>query len=88
MHQALPGQAPCRAWCPYCAKGRGRNAPHEAQQDKDEGDDLKVPRIGMDYMFLSEKGVTSKREEAPEDLSECITMLVIKEFWFGKTNKT
>ena len=32
----------------------------------------------MDYMYLSEKGVTSKREEAPED---SITILVVKDFW-------
>ena len=38
-----------------------------------------VPRVGMDYMFLTERGVTSVRAEA-EASGEYLTMLVMKDF--------
>ena len=40
-----------------------------------------VPRMGMDYMFVSERGVTSKAEENMENIGDSITMLVLKDFW-------
>ena len=41
---------PYRAWCRYCVRGRGRNAPHARGKD---GKDTKTPRISLDYFFMS-----------------------------------
>ena len=56
---------PMRPWCRHCMRGRSKDTYHTKLPGVEE-----VPRIGMDYMFLSEKGVTSKRDEAPEDPRE------------------
>ena len=37
-----------------------------------------VPRIGMDYMFLTERGITTKADEVT---GECMTLLVLKDFF-------
>ena len=44
---------PYRAWCPYCVRGRGRNSPHcsRSEELKRSG----VPRISLDYFFMSTK---------------------------------
>ena len=46
---------PFRAWCPYCVRARGRNAGHFKNQgiDKDKYDE--VPRVSMDYFFMSQE---------------------------------
>ena len=58
---------PHQPWCEVCMKGRGRNSPHRrkkegqrAQEEREEGskseDELHtgpVPRICMDYFYLS-----------------------------------
>ena len=50
-HEAL--HLPYRAWCKYCVRGRGRNMPHAKK--KDGKDDMEeVPKVSMDYFFLSE----------------------------------
>ena len=46
---------PYRAWCPYCVKGRGRNTPHAKNRDNKEEAESKVPRVSMDYFFMSQK---------------------------------
>ena len=52
---------PFRAWCPLCVRGRGKNQAHEKGKHK-EDDGNKVPRISMDYFFMS-----SKDEKAHEN---------------------
>ena len=42
---------PYRAWCPMCVKARGRNTPHKRRSEEQKKGD--VPRISMDYFFMS-----------------------------------
>ena len=47
---------PFRAWCQHCVRGRGRNKPHRAgEQDDDEQETQKVPKVSMDYFFMSKE---------------------------------
>ena len=48
-HEAT--HTPYRAWCPYCVRGRARNTPHQRRGDQDRQDG--VPRIALDYFFMS-----------------------------------
>ena len=41
---------PYRSWCHYCVRGRGRNSPHVREKEKDS---LEIPRISLDYFFVS-----------------------------------
>ena len=56
---------PMRSWCRHCMMGRSKDVYHARLGG---GED--VPRIGMDYMFVSERGVTSKAEENPENIGD------------------
>ena len=44
---------PFRAWCRHCVRGRGKSTPHCAGVKEEE--ELKVPKISMDYFFMSDK---------------------------------
>jgi hypothetical protein len=47
---------PYRAWCHHCVRGRGAKKPHRRQTTDDkENEDMKVPRILMNYHFMSTK---------------------------------
>ena len=47
---------PFRAWCKHCVRGRANNAQHRHQDAGDEQEEgEKVPRIAMDYVFMSKK---------------------------------
>eukprot|EP00972_Heterocapsa_arctica_P090949 13417606-Heterocapsa_arctica.AAC.1 len=56
-HEAL--HLPYRSWCKHCVRGRGRNRPHGSAINKDpedeEAKENRVPRIGMDYFFVSQE---------------------------------
>jgi hypothetical protein len=39
----------------HCLRGRGRNKPHRRQVADEELDQLKVPKISMDYFFMSQE---------------------------------
>jgi hypothetical protein len=53
LHEAT--HTPYRPWCKYCVKARGRNDPHRKRQEEQMDDEIpKVPRISMDYFFMSE----------------------------------
>ena len=42
---------PYRSWCEHCVRGRGRTAAHRhLQHDRD----TEVPRVSLDYFFLSD----------------------------------
>ena len=44
---------PYRSWCEDCVRARARNAPHHKQKAEDPLEEIKVPRIHMDYFFMS-----------------------------------
>ena len=54
---------PFRSWCKWCAMGRALGLQHKSQKDGSS-----VPRIGLDYFFITDAGV-QKRDELgiPED---------------------
>ena len=43
---------PYRGWCRYCVLGRGRKMAHQKEREE-QG--VPVPRISMDYFFMSEE---------------------------------
>ena len=47
---------PCRAWCPYCVRARGRNTSHLKNQGINKDKSNEVPRTSMDYFFMSPGG--------------------------------
>ena len=42
-----------RAWCEHCVRGRGRNMMHRKPEKVGAG--TKVPKVCMDYFFMTEK---------------------------------
>jgi hypothetical protein len=46
---------PFRSWCTHCLRGRGRNKPHQRQAVEADVDAQKVPKISMDYFFMSQE---------------------------------
>jgi len=56
---------PYRDWCPHCVKGRGRSTAHKKQTEEDkEITDNKVPRILMDYFYMTEEDRKAHRKYA------------------------
>ena len=45
---------PLRSWCTHCLRGRGRNKPHQRQVVDADVDGRKVPKISIDYFFMSQ----------------------------------
>ena len=64
---------PYRGWCAKCVQGRGRDTYHGRIKEQS-----RVPRISMDFMFLTERGITIDRQEV-DKADECITILVLKD---------
>ena len=46
---------PFRSWCSHCVRGRARNMMHKRDQSKEERSN--VPRVSMDYFFLTLKKI-------------------------------
>ena len=47
---------PYRSWCEVCVKARGRKREHYKQKEDKKEDELKnVPRMVMDYLYMSEE---------------------------------
>ena len=67
---------PLRTWCRHCMRGRSKDVYH-ARLDCEHD----VPRIGMDYMHISEQGVSHKAGEIEKGETEVLTMLVLKDAW-------
>ena len=44
-----------RSWCTHCLRGRGRNKPHQRHAVEADKDAQKVPKISMDYFFMSQE---------------------------------
>ena len=49
---------PYRPWCRYCVQGRGRANHHRKREEKGESE---VPRISMDYFFMSKEDEKAHR---------------------------
>ena len=49
---------PFRSWCKYCVQGRSHKRPHvqQAKEDRRTG----IPRVSMDYFFMSQKDEDAK----------------------------
>ena len=52
---------PYREWCTHCVLARGRGMQHRKQEKEDA--EMNVPRVSMDYFFLSDQD--QKAEENP-----------------------
>ena len=57
---------PFRAWCSKCVQGRGRDVYHGRVKERS-----RVARVCMDFMFLTERGITTDKLEA-DKAAECI----------------
>ena len=44
---------PYRSWCRHCVKSRARNSPHRNSDPDEPIEEMKAPRIHMDYFFMS-----------------------------------
>ena len=80
IHDAI--HVPFRAWCRECVLGRGRDRQHRRVDDESG-----VPRVSMDYMFLSEYGISLSRDDADELIRKngglikfTMTVMVLKDF--------
>ena len=51
-HEAT--HTPYRAWCKHCVRARGRNQQHKRQNEDEKKKDA-VPRMSMDYFFMSKE---------------------------------
>ena len=59
---------PFRTWCKHCILGRGRGTPHR------RGPGSALPIIGVDYFFMTVKGVKTRSELIEElDADDPIT---------------
>ena len=59
LHDLL--HMPFQTWCYDCLQGQGKDRYHLRLEEEDG-----VARIAMDYMFLTERGVTRNSAEADE----------------------
>ncbi len=57
-HEAT--HTPFRPWCEHCVRGRARNEPH-MHKKKGERMAERVPRVSMDYFFMSEEDKEKRR---------------------------
>ena len=46
---------PYRAWCKYCVQGRGKKAAHRRKGCDDDDEEIREPRVSMDYFFMHEE---------------------------------
>ena len=52
---------PFKAWCRHCVKGRATNRQHRQHKLEDKDENLvPVPRVSMDYFFMSRKDEEAK----------------------------
>jgi hypothetical protein len=51
------GHHPYRTWCEHCVQGRGRGGPHKSTKSV-----APRPIIGIDYFFITSKGVKKSNE--------------------------
>ena len=56
---------PYRSWCKHCVQGRGVGPQHYAAKEESS-----VPRIGLDYFYLTKGGVKMLKELSHEELAQ------------------
>ena len=61
---------PFRSWCRFCVMVRASNTAHHKNKDSEDDDKLKVPRISMDYFFMSKKDEEEKKNPVLVVLNE------------------
>ena len=44
---------PYRSWCEHCVRARARNGHHRRQTPEEPLEEVKVPRVHVDYFFMS-----------------------------------
>ena len=59
---------PYRSWCQWCVQGRGVGPQHYKRGGKSA-----IPRIGLDYFYLTKGGVKLRRELTSEQVAELET---------------
>jgi len=59
MEEHARTHLPYRSWCRHCVRSRARNSPHRRKVEEDSLKEGRVPRVHLDYFFMSkadEKG--------------------------------
>ncbi len=56
---------PYRSWCKWCVQGRGVGTQHYGRNGKST-----IPRVGLDYFYLTKGGIKIRRELTAEQLAE------------------
>ena len=59
---------PYRSWCKWCVQGRGVGPQHYRRGGKSA-----IPRVGLDYFYLTKGGVKLRRELTSEQVAELET---------------
>lgn len=80
-HRAA-GHVSYRAWCACCVRGRGRDRKHKLCAPIHPGGPV-VPKVAIDYCFLTEKGLVKEAEiedEERQDERRSQTILVMKDY--------
>ena len=53
---------PYRSWCEDCVRSRARNSPSRRKKaPEDPLEEIKVPRVHMDYFFMSREDETASK---------------------------
>ena len=60
QHEIL--HCPFRSWCKHCVRGRGMNSQHKKKiaRKEEEENSNEVPRVSMDYFFMSKADEEAK----------------------------
>ena len=69
---------PYRAWCPECVEGFGQERPHT----RNRGEERSIPMFACDYMYVTDKGVSSRDELTEADRPNALCVMV------GKCSRT
>ena len=64
---------PYRNWCPECVEGFGREAVHTSKDQKGRT----IPLISLDYLFVTKRGVFSRKEYTPIEGDESLKVIVV-----------
>ena len=64
---------PYRSWCPECVAGFGREHKHISTKDRARW----VPVISCDYLFMSTRGVFTRKEWSPAEGEDCLKIIVV-----------
>ena len=83
INHDLTGHAKYAGWCPHCVAGRGSEAAHHRVQDNSE-----VPKLFLDYGFLSQGANQILEAQAAQPGRVSITYAVLVDQRSGAVNAT